>query len=865
MKDDYAVVVGIAKYPGLGVPPAEPADLQASEVDAQSIFEWLIAPNGGDVPKDNIRLIRTSDFPAQSDGGIGPQTAQIREAFRWLYNLAAANDATRKGMVVGRRLYIYMSGHGFSPSRSRGALYAANATPVDPVNTAASSWLEWFQDNGYFQEFVLWMDCCMDREFSVPEEPVFRPTGNLKAAGPSFIAFAATRPLKTVERAIAADQGKVHGVFTWCLLQGLKGGAINADGLITARCLGDYLINGMKAFLTADDLRKPGIAQEPEIAKADPLLIFAADQQRQSFPVTFRFPVGSKGARAQIWSDTPPAAESFLIDADQTVRSLGIGLYVIEVPDRQLRQGFEVTDTQGTIVDVNKQGNPVQPSSFLLTVDPRQPAAEIFLIDQQLKKQESFVGQLSRRLAFGLYKVKLRIGRSISETIVLLDRDINLQLTVPASENEPAQLTDVASGVALSQPQLASAAPLPGTAMTHEFHAGTIMAWSQLRLDRLPGDSAPQLPGSEIRLMARVWSGRQPTVKNVRPWEGTALLNWRGEVLSQLGDLKVQSSEGDPFVAQRLAVPAGNYFLRHRFQDGRELQQSLIVPGGWAVHAFLLADAGEGAANAAPERPLELNRGTVLMSRVGEEIDPQMDLILETARIALMDERFVLGRELRDLLVYKFVNPMAGILGGHLLVMAAEAQGDRPNLTALDDVVRNLRALVGDDHPDVEALSLRCVSPALRRRRPFDTPPMFDRSWRLILDAMQDDPDLLPETLWSRAQASLNVGGFLLWGCDSASKGAYLRQLAGWVATVKQDTTQLAAETISLSVPPAPPAIPPAPAFAMPASAPVPPRVAPREVSNSSSDQALSDLARRLRIPNSAFRTLWQNAPERRP
>ena len=59
------------------------------------------------------------------------------------------------------------------------------------------------------------------------------------------------------------------------------------------------------------------------------------------------------------------------------------------------------------------------------------------------------------------------------------------------------------------------------------------------------------------------------------------------------------------------------------------------------------------------------------------------------------------------MLVRECADPIAGTMRGHLLVIGEETgQIFDPGL--LHDVIRNLRGLVGDDHPDVEALS-RCA------------------------------------------------------------------------------------------------------------------------------------------------------------
>ncbi|NTV96679.1 MAG: hypothetical protein HGA75_14920, partial [Thiobacillus sp.] len=52
---DYAIVVGINYYPGLG-------SLQGAEYDAGQFAAWLEDPAGGGLPPANVRRVRSSDF-----------------------------------------------------------------------------------------------------------------------------------------------------------------------------------------------------------------------------------------------------------------------------------------------------------------------------------------------------------------------------------------------------------------------------------------------------------------------------------------------------------------------------------------------------------------------------------------------------------------------------------------------------------------------------------------------------------------------------------------------------------------------------------------------------------------------------------
>jgi hypothetical protein len=112
-------VVGITDYPTLGDPP--PPALHASDKDAQAIVQWLVDPAGGGLDPTHVREIRTSMFPPGS--GPAPARAETLKAFNWLHTIASENAKNGRRFKIGRRLYIYMSGHGFSPGEYQAALY----------------------------------------------------------------------------------------------------------------------------------------------------------------------------------------------------------------------------------------------------------------------------------------------------------------------------------------------------------------------------------------------------------------------------------------------------------------------------------------------------------------------------------------------------------------------------------------------------------------------------------------------------------------------------------------------------------------------------------------------------------------------
>jgi len=166
--------------------------------------------------------------------------------------------------------------------------------------------------------------------------------------------------------------------------------------------------------------------------------------------------------------------------------------------------------------------------------------------------------------------------------------------------------------------------------------------------------------------------------------------------------------------------------------------------------------------DAGPQWRADLSRTSVLLSFTrGFSPNESMLRIAELARVTLATKgpgergqtnRRLMPDEMRTMLREKFGNPMLGIYGAHLLLLEGSV-----DIGLLREVVRNLRGLLGLQHPDVEALALRAAGepPPL----PFEHPPMLCRSWLLIVDASVARPDLVTESLAER-----NTGRFLAEG-----------------------------------------------------------------------------------------------------
>ena len=176
-----------------------------------------------------------------------------------------------------------------------------------------------------------------------------------------------------------------------------------------------------------------------------------------------------------------------------------------------------------------------------------------------------------------------------------------------------------------------------------------------------------------------------------------------------------------PMAASRscnLELNPGTYILRFDGADAGALEQSVVVS---EVADPVFASSrpfGQDRRVLGPNLP----EAAALTVRLGAGFDPnRMEAIIAgSARRGLAEERAVAPEEdlrtavadarpirqtlpedqVSEMLRMKFVNPMFGIYGAHLMLLAA-----KPDTDLLAEVVSNLKTLVGT-HPDVIALTL---------------------------------------------------------------------------------------------------------------------------------------------------------------
>ena len=216
---DFAVVAAINKYKT----PTEFRDLGGPEHDAADFIDWLKSPAGADVPAANI-----DPFTRLATNGVGPTRSDIEAAFSDLFNCARPQD-----QPIGRRLYVFLAGHGFTTSKTLSLLHAYESRKLTPFYVSGFGWLECFYNTALFDELVLFMDCCRDFEptASAPIRPCLGQVDTAAQNVKQLVLLATGLGLQAYEREI---DGKPRGLFSHAVTTALRSDAVDGDGRITA-------------------------------------------------------------------------------------------------------------------------------------------------------------------------------------------------------------------------------------------------------------------------------------------------------------------------------------------------------------------------------------------------------------------------------------------------------------------------------------------------------------------------------------------------------------------------------------------------------------------------------------------------------
>ncbi len=321
---DWALIVGVSHYRDQRF-----GDLQGPERDAKDFYAWVTSPTGGGIRrKRQVRMILSARSAKPK-----PTVEQITEFFEDLESLAKTNAAKEKGFTIGRRLYIFLSGHGFKPTDEETALLTANAQMEALHHLPGKAWANLFYKGLRFEEILLFMDCCRP---TVPKTPLsapllrIAPDPKYRDVGKVFYAFATTSGRSARERVM--DDGKVHGVFTRALLEGLRGAALTDPNRtdVSTSDLRQYLYNSVESFTDPQD---PASKLRPvvEPSQNETIDFVIAKATPKTFAVRIHLPAGSKGRTVNLRRSGLRIVRSDQAASSTLDVSLPTGLYGVEI------------------------------------------------------------------------------------------------------------------------------------------------------------------------------------------------------------------------------------------------------------------------------------------------------------------------------------------------------------------------------------------------------------------------------------------------------------------------------------------------------------------------------------------------------
>ncbi len=772
--DDYAIIIGLQTYPGL-------SNLAGPENDARAFRDWVVSPTGGGVPDDShlpgdphlpneeaihLQLILSSNFkPFTHVRNAHPVVSEIQNAFLKLYDIYSQNSESGKGTRIGRRLYIYMAGHGIAPSASRAvnqyesALLMADARSLfygSSYHIPGAYTANWFSINGCFDEIFLFMDCCRADE-SVLAINEFLPDDRGENAATRCYMFSTKWAKNAREKTMTSEGGTVvvRGVFTKTLLDGLSGGATVPDpklpgqGIITVSSLKGYVYDNIGKVMASPAgtvAESPGVGITESVDIQEPDIDYYPRRFDGTDIVILRVPAA-----------LPPVAAP-------VERAL-------EFPQPHFSDPHK-TPPEAVIPEERDAEISQQPVT--LEVKTGDEATEIFVLNDRFGRVGRAVGNQARfTLPPGVYSVKVKSGDTQQKYKV--DLQANQTITF-----EPAVFS--------------SPSPLEGTAKTHEFQVYNAADHSRQTNKTLGA-------GSELYVFVRDWTAENrpaklPANKTVeQPATGLTIRNLAGEVLVDLAsDEFPGENRWDPWKACNVVLDPGTYLLTLEKPNGDLIQQTIMTCRGWQTQVFLLL---KGYGKGRNKRRADLSNASIYMAELGKGFNPFRNTeenatarLTELARRGLVNNRRVLTEPtLREVLNSKFANPMLGIMGGHLLLLEEKVNHDLLKL-----VVGNLRGLLGRSHPDVEALAIQAGIGSDYR---FDAPPMLLPSWSVLLRSSATDPQLIPGNSLANEVSDKLWGGFpwLLWTVpnqitakDAAVRNQQLQQQLNRVVAAQEAT-----------------------------------------------------------------------------
>ena len=258
-RQHWAVIIGVSRYSDTHI-----QSLRYANADAEYFYNWLISSTGGKYSPDNIKLLLDKEATSKN----------IKDAlFNWL------RQAIEEDVVI-----IYFAGHGSpdSPDTPENLFLLPYDTQYD--NIAATGFPMWDVETAIkrfikAKRIIVIADAChsggVGQSFDVARRsargigvnPISTRLEQLSKAGKGVAVISASGDKQTSQE--GSQWGGGHGVFTYYLMEALKGNAdYNQDNKVS---LGELI-----PYLSEQVRRATKSAQSPTVSgKFDPALAIA--------------------------------------------------------------------------------------------------------------------------------------------------------------------------------------------------------------------------------------------------------------------------------------------------------------------------------------------------------------------------------------------------------------------------------------------------------------------------------------------------------------------------------------------------------------------------------------------------------------
>ena len=255
--EDYAIVIGIDKYPQLSV-------LHSARRDAVDFSQWLLSDEGGGLKNEHVSLLNGPPSTPKNPNLSKPLKEHIDEELKKF----GYHGEER----IGRRLYFFFSGHGFSHQNGDVGMLMINGSK-NSLNYHISfrNYYQHFYNSICFDEFVFILDCCRNIYLGANinmQSPPCTPTVSEPGKTRGF-SMLSTSYGKEAYGYKSSEGCECYGLGTRAVLEGLRGKAVNNFNKVTSKSLRDYVEERVPEL--ANNIKKEQI---PKAVKDGPDIIF---------------------------------------------------------------------------------------------------------------------------------------------------------------------------------------------------------------------------------------------------------------------------------------------------------------------------------------------------------------------------------------------------------------------------------------------------------------------------------------------------------------------------------------------------------------------------------------------------------------